>query len=98
MRDESGPKPWPTRKIVGERKFHASIGPTGGKRGYTAITGVPSWGIAWYINDQLIPEITVERGQTYEFIIEGGNDPAQPARYVITNECFKYIVINAFSM
>lgn len=80
MRDESGPKPWPTRKIQGEHKFHASIGPTGGKRGYKAITGEPSWGIAWYINDLLIPEITVERGQTYEFIIEGGYDPAQPAR------------------
>ncbi|XP_064550220.1 protein Skeletor, isoforms B/C isoform X1 [Drosophila montana] len=81
VKDESGPKPWPTRKIEGEHKFRASIGATGGKRGYTSITGVPSWGIAWYINDLLIPEITVERGQTYEFIIEGGNDPAQPARY-----------------
>lgn len=43
---------------------------------------MPSWGIAWYVNDLLIPEITVERGLTYEFIIEGGNDPSQPARYV----------------
>lgn len=84
LKDESGPKPWPTRKIVGERKFRASIGPTGGKRGYTAITGGASWGIAWYINDLLIPEITVERGLTYEFTIEGGNDSTQPARYVYT--------------
>ncbi|ALC47592.1 CG34355 [Drosophila busckii] len=81
VKDESGPRPWPTRKIQGVTKFRASIGPTGGKRGYSAITGTPSWGIAWYLNDQLIPEITVERGNTYEFIIEGGNDPAQPARY-----------------
>ncbi|KAH8374669.1 hypothetical protein KR200_003355, partial [Drosophila serrata] len=81
VKDETGPKPWPTRKIEGVRKFRASIGPTGGKRGYTPITGVPSWGIAWYVNDLLIPEITVERGQTYEFIIEGGNDPSMPARY-----------------
>ncbi|EDV91602.1 GH17979 [Drosophila grimshawi] len=81
VQDESGPKAWPTRKIVGEHKFRASIGPTGGKRGYTAITGVPSWGIAWYINDLLIPEITVERGLTYEFLVEGGNDPSQPASY-----------------
>ncbi|KAM8703020.1 hypothetical protein ACLKA7_005376 [Drosophila subpalustris] len=81
LKDESGPKPWPTRKIQGERKFRAVIGPTGGKRGYTAITGGASWGIAWYINDLLIPEITVERGLTYEFVIEGGNDPTQPARY-----------------
>lgn len=43
--------------------------------------GQPSWGIAWYVNDLLIPELTVERGQTYTFIVEGGNDPANPAKY-----------------
>lgn len=32
----------------------------------------PSWGIAWWINDKLIPEIYVERGQAYTFIVEGG--------------------------
>jgi len=42
--------------------------------------GTPSWGIAWYINDLLIPEITVERGQTYTFIVEGGDDSSNPAR------------------
>jgi hypothetical protein len=36
------------------------------------ISGHPSWGIAWYINDLLIPEIYVERGSTYTFIVEGG--------------------------
>jgi hypothetical protein len=36
------------------------------------ITGQPSWGIAWYINDLLIPEIYVERGETYTFLVEGG--------------------------
>jgi len=29
--------------------------------------------IVWYINDKLIPEIFVERMQTYTFIVEGGN-------------------------
>lgn len=43
-------------------------------------TGEPSWGIAWYINDLLIPKITVERGRSYTFIVEGGNDPVNPAR------------------
>lgn len=42
--------------------------------------GHPSWGIAWYLNDLLIPEVYVERGQTYTFLIEGGNDETQPAR------------------
>ncbi|KAG5670982.1 hypothetical protein PVAND_001209 [Polypedilum vanderplanki] len=80
-KDETVVKPWPTREISNENVITARIGPTGGKRGYTAITGHPSWGIAWYLNDLLIPELIVERGQTYTFIIEGGNDETQPARY-----------------
>ncbi|XP_006621100.1 protein Skeletor, isoforms B/C isoform X2 [Apis dorsata] len=79
--DMSDIKPWPVAVITNETMFSARIGPAGGKRGYTRITGQPAWGIAWYINDLLIPEITVERGQTYIFIVEGGNDPANPARY-----------------
>jgi hypothetical protein len=51
------------------------------KRGFSYCNlGTPSWGIAWYINDLLIPEITVERGQTYTFIVEGGDDSSNPAR------------------
>lgn len=65
----------------GENTLYAKIGPTGGKRGYTSITHFPSWGIAWYINDLLIPEILVERGQTYSFIVEGGNDKTNPSKY-----------------
>ncbi|KAG8222980.1 hypothetical protein J437_LFUL002703 [Ladona fulva] len=79
--EDNGIKPWPIVYIQGETVFSARIGPTGGKRGYSAITGQPSWGIAWYINDMLIPEIYVERGQTYAFIVEGGNDRTNPARY-----------------
>ncbi|XP_021913275.1 protein Skeletor, isoforms B/C [Zootermopsis nevadensis] len=79
--DEKTLKPWPPAVITGESVFSARIGPTGGKRGYTPITGHPSWGISWYINDLLIPEIYVERGQTYTFIVEGGNDRTNPARY-----------------
>lgn len=81
VKDETGPTPWPTRKIDNESTFTARIGPTGGKRGYTPITGNPSWGIAWYLNDLLIPEITVERGKTYIFYVEGGDDSSNPARY-----------------
>jgi len=44
-------------------------------------TGHPSWGIAWWVNDKLIPEIYVERGQTYTFYVEGGNDKTNPAKY-----------------
>jgi hypothetical protein len=38
---DSGPrlKTWPINIIEGVNNFTARIGPTGGKRGYTAITG-----------------------------------------------------------
>ncbi|XP_018374256.1 PREDICTED: protein Skeletor, isoforms B/C-like [Trachymyrmex cornetzi] len=74
-------EPWTPAVINDKNILNARIGPTGAKRGYSRITGTPSWGIAWYINDLLIPEITVERGKTYTFIVEGGDDPANPARY-----------------
>ncbi|XP_013780945.1 protein Skeletor, isoforms B/C-like [Limulus polyphemus] len=74
-------KVWPPQKISGVSTFEARIGPTGGDKGYTPITGHQSWGIAWWINDLLIPEITVERGKNYTFIVEGGSDPTNTAEY-----------------
>nr|XP_033323000.1 protein Skeletor, isoforms B/C isoform X1 [Megalopta genalis]XP_033323001.1 protein Skeletor, isoforms B/C isoform X2 [Megalopta genalis]XP_033323002.1 protein Skeletor, isoforms B/C isoform X1 [Megalopta genalis]XP_033323003.1 protein Skeletor, isoforms B/C isoform X1 [Megalopta genalis]XP_033323005.1 protein Skeletor, isoforms B/C isoform X1 [Megalopta genalis]XP_033323006.1 protein Skeletor, isoforms B/C isoform X1 [Megalopta genalis]XP_033323007.1 protein Skeletor, isoforms B/C isoform len=79
--DMSDVAPWPPMSITNETTFTARIGPTGGKRGYSRITGLPSWGIAWYINDLLIPELTVERGKNYTFIVEGGKDPTNIASY-----------------
>ncbi|XP_014486776.1 PREDICTED: protein Skeletor, isoforms B/C [Dinoponera quadriceps] len=61
--------------------FYAQMGPTGGKHGYPAITGHVGWGISWYINGLLIPEINVVRGKKYTFVVEGGLDPETPARY-----------------
>ncbi|XP_019756540.2 protein Skeletor, isoforms B/C isoform X1 [Dendroctonus ponderosae] len=61
--------------------FYAQMGPTGGKRGYPAITGHVGWGISWYINGLLIPEINVVRGKTYNFITEGGDNPEVSAKY-----------------
>ena len=43
--------------------LRAQIGPTGGSKGYSSITGKVGWGIAWYINGLLIPEITLQRGR-----------------------------------
>ena len=43
--------------------------------------GLPGWGIAWYINDTLIPELVVQRGQNYTFIVYGGDDPSKSASY-----------------
>ncbi|XP_045115427.1 protein Skeletor, isoforms B/C-like isoform X1 [Portunus trituberculatus] len=60
--------------------MYAQIGPTGGESGYNSITGHVGWGIAWYINGLLIPEIHVVRGKTYTFVVEGGNNPDRPER------------------
>jgi len=43
--------------------------------------GHVGWGIAWYINGLLIPEIYVVRGKTYNFVVEGGQNPNSPASY-----------------
>ncbi|XP_066978046.1 protein Skeletor, isoforms B/C isoform X3 [Macrobrachium rosenbergii] len=74
-------QPWRPNVINHTSNFSATIGPTGGDRGYSAITDLPSWGIAWWINDLLIPEIYVERGQTYYFTVNGGDDRLTSARY-----------------
>jgi hypothetical protein len=63
-----------------ERVFRAQIGPAGGPHGYSAITGRVGWGIAWYVNGLLVPEITVQRGVTYTFLVEGGDDGQHSSR------------------
>ncbi|KAI8506560.1 hypothetical protein Bbelb_159870 [Branchiostoma belcheri] len=74
--------PWPANTIPDNvTTFTARIGPAGGVRGYEGITGQPGWGIAWYINGLLIPELHVKRRQNYTFIVEGGDDASLPARY-----------------
>eukprot|EP00731_Ephydatia_muelleri_P026197 Em0018g297a len=76
-------KPFGATKIVAleNTTFVARIGPSGADRGYIAITGQPGWGISWYINGTLIPELVVQRGQTYTFIVEGGNNASTTALY-----------------
>ena len=44
-------------------------------------SGLPGWGIAWYINNTLIPELVVERGKTYTFHVYGGDNPAEDSNY-----------------
>ncbi|XP_037077644.1 LOW QUALITY PROTEIN: protein Skeletor, isoforms B/C-like [Pollicipes pollicipes] len=78
-------KPWKIPSIKcdepEDRVYYAQIGPTGGARGYNAITGRVGWGLAWYINGLLIPEINVVRGKTYTFVVEGGLDPDRSAKF-----------------
>ena len=45
------------------------------------LIGQPGWGIAWYINDTLVPELVVERGRTYTFLVYGGENPTESSNY-----------------
>ncbi|XP_055339701.1 protein Skeletor, isoforms B/C-like [Paramacrobiotus metropolitanus] len=69
--------PWPGIKLTGEhtQTFVAQIGPSGGEKGYAGLTGFRSWGLAWYINGSLIPELVLKRGVKYRFFIQGGKNP-----------------------
>ena len=44
-------------------------------------TGQPGWVITWYINNTIIPELVVERGRTYTFLVHGGNISSDDANY-----------------
>lgn len=71
------------------RSFDARLGPSGGEKGYAGTTGLPSSGLAWYINGYMTPELYLRRGLTYAFRVEGGNDPYKPEYYhpfIVTNE------------
>jgi Electron transfer DM13/DOMON domain len=64
----------------------ARIGPSGGNRGLSAISGRVGWGIAWYMQQGregvpvLAATLGVERGKTYTFRVQGGDNPeARPA-------------------
>lgn len=46
-----------------------------------SFAGHVGWGISYYINGLLIPEIYVVRGKSYTFVVEGGLDPEIPAKY-----------------
>ncbi|XP_067928652.1 protein Skeletor, isoforms B/C-like [Watersipora subatra] len=61
--------------------FTAEIGQAASEQGYKALTGRPSWGIAWYVNGILIPELHLQRGVSYTFRVAGGTDPNLGAMY-----------------
>ncbi|XP_033098906.1 protein Skeletor, isoforms B/C-like [Anneissia japonica] len=88
--ESTAPEPWPPSEIgPNTTQFVLKIGQSGGDRGYTAITGKPGWGISWYVNGLLIPELTVRRGISYTFRVFGGSNPARSADYhpfYITND------------
>ncbi|XP_011497240.1 PREDICTED: protein Skeletor, isoforms B/C [Ceratosolen solmsi marchali] len=84
-------KSWEKEEIFDRsiRTFKATVGLSGGTRGYQAITGQTSMGLAWYINGQLVPELYLRRGLIYNFLVYGGNNPHSPNLYhplIITDD------------
>ena len=79
------PTPWTIPPICiddNSAPIKAYIGNTGGQlHGYSAITGRNGWGISWYLNGLLVPEVYILRGSTVSFEVYGGNDPAHGERY-----------------
>ncbi|XP_055333028.1 LOW QUALITY PROTEIN: protein Skeletor, isoforms B/C-like [Paramacrobiotus metropolitanus] len=72
---------WKKQYILGSdtKTFIAVIGPSGGRKGFMAATSKPTWGIVWYINGKMAPELILRRGETYHFLVYGGMYPqAQP--------------------
>lgn len=63
------------------RTFDARLGPPGGAKGYSGITGMPSNGFVWYVNGYVASELYMRRGLTYAFRVEGGDDPYNPDFY-----------------
>ena len=63
----------------------ARLGPTGGSKGYGAITGayppLDHSSVVWWINEKLLPEIYVERGKTYYFRVQGGDNSLSDESY-----------------
>ena len=61
-----------SQTISGTNLFVCNLGPTGGAKGYEAITGNPpdDMSVVWWINNLLLPEIYVERGKTYWFRVQ----------------------------
>nr|XP_027202937.1 protein Skeletor, isoforms B/C-like [Dermatophagoides pteronyssinus] len=83
VQSQSSVEPWTIPRIQCPKDgiLFAQMGPVGGpKRGYQARTGHKGWGLAWYINGLMIPELVFKRGTTYTFWVEGGNDHDNNAR------------------
>ena len=69
--------------------YSAKLGPSGGERGYEGVFGVGSPGYSWYIQGFITPDLYMQRGITYSFKVEGGNNPHHTETYhpfIITNE------------
>ena len=80
--------------------FYARLGHPGVQKGYMQITGEASAGLVWYINGLMAPILHVQRGRSYTFRVEGGNEFDKSYRFYhpfyITDEPYGgYLLQNA---
>ena len=75
--------------------FSARLGPSGGERGFEGMKSTGSPGYSWYIQGFLTPDMYMQRGITYSFKVEGGNNPHNIETYhpfIITNEVINTVI------
>ena len=86
---------WEKPTISDVEYLVAVLGPTGGRKGYGAITGEPPGekSVCWWINDKLLPEIYVERGKTYIFRVQGGDGRQHRCVHLYNNITTNQIII-----
>ncbi|GAU94254.1 hypothetical protein RvY_06065 [Ramazzottius varieornatus] len=75
---------WRHQWIMGNETntFVLIPGPAGGVKGYSAVTRKPKLsGLVWYVNGKLAPELVLQRGQPYRFIVYGGMNFQDSSKY-----------------
>uniref|UniRef100_A0A0N4Z7T6 Protein Skeletor n=1 Tax=Parastrongyloides trichosuri TaxID=131310 RepID=A0A0N4Z7T6_PARTI len=74
--DDSNINVWSVNALLGtpsRTNFTFQLGPPGDMKGYANMAHVKPHKNVWYVNGYLA-EIYLKRGETYNFIVEGGND------------------------
>uniref|UniRef100_A0A0N5C4F3 Protein Skeletor n=1 Tax=Strongyloides papillosus TaxID=174720 RepID=A0A0N5C4F3_STREA len=69
-------EPWRVTSLLGTQSrtnFTFQLGPSGGMKGYANMMHSRPPKNVWYVNGYLC-EIYLKRGETYNFIVEGGNE------------------------
>ncbi|VDO96523.1 unnamed protein product [Soboliphyme baturini] len=77
-------EPWPVVTLLGRGRntnFTFQLGPPGGQKGYQSYARVKSAPYVWYINGYMAPEIWLQRGVQYNFLINGGDNPSEEGEF-----------------
>ncbi|CAD6190584.1 unnamed protein product [Caenorhabditis auriculariae] len=72
------PDSWPRQVLLGtnaRKNFTFQLGHSGGEKGYKAYSHMRTGKYVWYVNGLMSPDLYLKRGETYNFFVEGGNEP-----------------------